>query len=280
MKHSTRPCFSEWLTFRVSVMGTLSFLLFAPVAGPSQTDASGGTKPYLVLKDTASPDGRYAVAWGLPTHPDVWAKVCEFERLHPADVDLNEEDRKQAHELFESVAEVANDVENYLVDVRDGKIIHKLDCPRNPQVPRTLEPEYWSAAGTAPNRHSLEVVWSQTGNLVLVNHTYRWDCLTFCAILVREGKVGSSLDLNNKLGAAVRTFAAKSFPRGYSKNNLNVSFSEVKQLGETKFSAHVEAVFEKEWSSDPILVNFTLLAPKNSTTIKVADIRVRKDTGD
>ena len=113
-----------------------------------------------------------------------------------------------------------------------------------------------------------------------MNHTHRWDCVTFCARLIRDGKVSDSLDLNKKLGEAVRPSVAKSFPRGsgYSKNDLNVSFSEVKQLSETKFSAHVEAVMEKEWSSDGIVVNFTATPSNERTTLKAADIRILEET--
>lgn len=263
-------------------MTTLTFSLFTPAICHSESDASSGTKPYLVFERTAPPDGSYALAWGLPKHPAIWAKVCEFERQHPAGLELNDEDQKQAHEVFQSVDAVAKDVENYIVDVRAGKIIHKLDCPRTPGTTsdRELEPDYWTAAGLLPNRHDLEVVWSHAGNLVLVNHTYRWDCVTFCALLIRDGKVSSSLDLNKKLGAAVCPFVAKSFPRGsgYSKNDLDVSFSEVKQLSETKFSAHVEAVIGKQWSSDGIVVNFTVIPSNERTTLKAADIRVLGET--
>ena len=114
---------------------------------------------------------------------------------------------------------------------------------------------------------------------VLVNHTFRWDCVTFCALLIRDGKVSSSLDLNKKLGAAVRPFVAKSFPRGsgYSKNDLNVCFSDVKQLSETKFSAHVEAEMEKKWSSEGIAVNFKVIRSNEGTILKAADIRVLRE---
>lgn len=46
----------------------------------SQKESPPETKPFLIFDHTQSPDGRYAVAWGLPKHPDVWTKVCEFER--------------------------------------------------------------------------------------------------------------------------------------------------------------------------------------------------------
>src|SRR2546423_4306993 len=252
MKHSVRQrLFRRSLSILQATMTTLSFFLFTPAICHSKSDSSDAPKPYLQFEGTNAPDGSYALGWGLPKHPDIWANVCEFEGQHPAGQELNDEDRKRADEVFQSVDAVAEDVENYIVDVRAGKIIHKLDCPRTflrPRSDRQLYPDYFRVAGIQPNRHDLEVVWSQAGNLVLVNHNYRWDCVTFCALLIRDGKVSSSLDLNEKLGTAVRAFAAKSFPRGsgYSKNNLNVSFSELKRLSETKFSAHVEAAEEKE----------------------------------
>jgi len=261
-------------------MTTLSLSLFAATISYSESDASGATKPFLVFEHTESPDGRYAVAWGLPKHPDIWTKVCEFEREHPAGLELNDEDTKQARGVFDDVAAVAEGVENYIVNVRDGKIIHKLNYPRTEVGgPMLFREPYWTAAGIHPNRHDLEVVWSSAGNLVLVNHTFRWDCVMFCALLVRDSKVSPSLDLNKKLGAVVRPFVAKSFPRGsgYSQKNLNVSFSEVKQLSETKFSAHVEAVMEKEWSSEGIAVNFTVIPSNEGTVVKAGDIRVLRE---
>ena len=246
-----------------STITALSFFLFAPAICHSEEDATSGTKPYLLFEGTSSSDGRYAVAWGLPKDPELWTKVCEFERQHPHDTELNEEGLKQLNELLDTVAE-EEDLENYIVDVRDGKIIHKLDS------------SYYSIAGRRPSHHDLEVVWSHAGDLVLVNHTYRYDCLAFCALMVRDGKVGPSLDLNKKLGDAVRIFVAKSFPRGagYSKEALDVSFSDIKQLSGSKFTAHAESVIGKEWSGDGTTVNFTVIASTERRTLKVADIRV------
>ena len=96
-------------------------------------------------------------------------------------------------------------------------------------------------AGIRPNRHDLEVVWSKAGDLVLVNHTYRWDCVMFCAVSMIDGRPGHELDLNKQLGDAVRTFVAKSsadFPG--SKSDLNVAFSGLKQNSDTRFSVHAD----------------------------------------
>ena len=61
-------------------------------------------------------------------------------------------------------------------------------------------------------------------------------------------------------------------------NDLNVSFSDVKQLSETKFSAHVDAVFGKGWASDGSVVKFSVIPSKERTTLKAADIRVLRET--
>jgi hypothetical protein len=152
----------------------LGAVLFTPAISYSQTGLPNEAKPFLVFDGTQSPDSRYAVAWGLPKHPDLWAKVCQFERAHVTGSERTDEDSKQANEVFESASDVAQDVENYVVDLHEVKIIRKLDRPRTPGVTadRELEPEYW-LAGYRPNRHDLEVVWSHGGDFVLINHTYR-----------------------------------------------------------------------------------------------------------
>lgn len=239
----------------------------------TQNEAPNFTKSFLVFPDTASPDGRYAIAWGLPNHSEIWSKVYQFENEHPSDAELSDEDLKRAHELFESVLDVANDVENYIVDVRDGRIVHKLGCPRAGGATSDL-PEYWVAHGR-PNRHHLEVLWSRSGNIVLINHTFRWDCVSFCAVPVYAGQTGSELDLNKVLGDAVRSFVAKSFPRGsgYSKKDLDVSFSNLHQVGDNQFSVQADAEFGKDWSSDGANVDFSLSpSPKGQT--KVLKMRV------
>lgn len=261
---------------------SLAFFLVVPTVFCAENEQPHEAKPFLVLDGTGSPDGRYAVAWGLPRHPDVWASVSRFEREHPAGTKLTEEDSKQVDAVFESVDGVAQDVENYIVDVRDGKIIRKLDCPRAPGVTadRELEPDYWGVAGRHPNRHDLEVIWSRAGDLVLVNHTYRWDCVTFCAALIRDGKAALLLDLNKKLSEAAFNFVAKSpLPRGYSKKDLNVSFSDTEQLSEFKFWTNAEVGAGKSGEvGGGGAINFTLTpARENGLMLKVLDVHWAKE---
>jgi hypothetical protein len=240
----------------------------------TETDAVKPIQPFLAFPNTESPDGRYAIAWGLPKHPEVWSNVCRLQEQYSPGAEATPEERDQ---VFKSVDGVAEDVENYVVDVRVRTIIHKLECPRLSGWThgREAEPDYWTVVGRVPNRHDLEVVWSPRSDFVLINHTWRWDCVTFCAVLLSDGRASSELDLNKPLGNAVRNLVAKSFPRGfqYTKKDLNVSFSGLKQVSHSKFSAHAEAVVEKYWSSDGATVDFTVLPTGKGKILKLVNVR-------
>jgi len=181
--------------------------------------------------------------------------------------------------VFESVDAVAEDVENYVVDIRVGTIIHKVECPRLSGWThgREAEPDYWTVAGHIPNRHDLEVVWSPQSDFVLINHTWRWDCVTFCAVLLSDGRASSQLDLNKPLGNAIRNLVAKSFPHGfqYTKKDLNVSFSDLQQVSDYKFSAHAETVVEKYWTGGGATVDFTLLSADKGKILKLVNVRAK-----
>jgi hypothetical protein len=113
--------------------------------------------------------------------------------------------------------------------------------------------------------------------LVLINHTWRWDSVTFCAVMLSNGRATSELDLNRPLGDAVRNLVAQSFPRGfqYTKKDLNVAFSDVKEVGDNKFSAVADAVVEKYWSGGGAKVDFTLLPASKGKTVKLVGVRAQ-----
>lgn len=241
-----------------------------PTASPNATSlVSESSKIFLVFPKTESPDGHYAIAWGLPKHPDAWEKVCRFSEQHPSDAELTEQDSKEANEVFESVHAVEQDIENYIVDLHDERIIRTLHCPHGRGVSADLHSalamtaEYWAAPGVRPNHHDLEVIWSSRNDFVLINHTYRWDCVSFCAVSL--GQIPSELDLNKPLGNAVRSFVAKSLPKGsgYSKSQLDVSYSGLKYVAEDKFSALAQAQMGREWDGGNVTVNFTV-KPSNA----------------
>ena len=134
---------------------------------------------FIVLPETQSPDGRFAVGWGLPKHPEIWNKTRESKK-------------DQAGALIADVGQFEDDVENYIVDLRATQVLGKLGS------------HYWWVAEVRPNRHQLDVVWSAASDLVLVNYTFRWDCRAFEAVRISEGKTGARLDLKKALDAKLR----------------------------------------------------------------------------
>ena len=238
----------------------------AEVRGAEPPNAST-CPPYIVFDGTASPDGRYAVAWALPKHPDVWAKICQSFR----------EKEHRAFEDDESLRELIpeDDVENYLVTIASRTIIQNFSSHDK------LVSNYWTLPQMVPSGHDFSVVWARTGNVVLVNHGFRTSCVQFCAIPIREDKAGSTLDLNKALRAAALHDVRKRIPRGArDSNSLNIAYNGLKELGDSKFSVVASvgnyAKDDNSWSEDAVIEFALKPAGENSVTLKVLNIRPKK----
>ena len=215
-------------------------------------------KAYSVFDGTESPDGRFAVAWGLPKHPDIWTKVATA-------------DQANAETILGDVGTVEGDVENYLVDLREKTILCKLSST------------YRTVGDLRPNRHHLEVVWSRAGDIVIVNHIFRWDCLAFGALRIIEDKPGPIVDLKKGLDATVRNHLAKSFPTKapFSKKDLAISFSSVEEINLSTFRVSANGEYptknENSWSGEAT-IRFTL-APSGAKglLLKALDVQAPGD---
>lgn len=198
---------------------------------------------FIVLPETQSPDGRFAVGWGLPKHPEIWNKARQITK-------------DQAESLLADVGEFEEDVENYVVDLRATQVVGKLGS------------HYWATTELRPNRHHLDVVWSAASDLVLVNHTFRWDCRAFEAVRIREGKIGVRLDLKKSLDAKLQQHFKKALPRGagIKVSDLAISFSEPALVSGETFMAIAEAIFPTKgdgWSGQAE-IRFALTPSKQS----------------
>jgi hypothetical protein len=209
---------------------------------------------FIILPETQSPDGRFAVGWGLPRHPEIWSKVREATN-------------EQAESLIADVDQFEEDVENYVVDVRAMQVLAKLGS------------HYWLVAEVRPNRHHLDVVWSAASDLVLVNHTFQWDCRAFEAVRISEGKTGARLDLKKALDAKLSQHFKKALPRGsgIKVSDLAISFSEPALVSGQTFKATVEAEFptkrENAWSGQAE-IQFALTSSKESgISLKVLSLK-------
>lgn len=216
----------------------------AETAGAEPATANS-SEPYLVFDGTQSSDGRYAVAWSLPKHPDVWAKVCQSFR----------EKEGRAFEDDEKLRDLISedDVENYIVDINAGTIIHDLTSHDK------LVSSYWTLPQLVPSHHDFSVVWSHTGNVVLVNHGFRTRCVQFCAVPIRDGKAGALLDLDKALRGAAVHDVKKRIPRGtrFSDNGVDVAYQDLKELSDSKFSVVASvgnnAKDNTSWSEDAVI---------------------------
>ncbi len=221
------------------------------IGGGARVLAEGS---FIVLPETQSPDGRFAVAWGLPKHPEIWNKARE-----------SKED--QAESLIAEVGQFEDDVKNYVVDLHATQVLGKLGS------------HYWQAAEVRPNRHQLDVVWSAASDLVLVNHTFRWDCRAFEVVRISEGKTGARLDLKKALDAKLRQHFKKALPPGFgiTMRDLAISFSEPALVSGETFKALVEAEYpskgENAWSGQAE-IRFALTASKGSgIAVKVLGLK-------
>jgi hypothetical protein len=198
---------------------------------------------FIVLRRTHSPDGRFAVGWGLPKHPEIWNKALRMEK-------------DQAASLIDDVGVVEEDVENYVVDLHSKQVLSKLGS------------HYWEATELRPNRHHLDVVWSAASDLVLVNHTFRWDCRAFEAVRISDGKAGARLDLKKALDAKLREHFKKDLPRGsgISMRDVAISFSEPALVSGETFKTTVEAIYpsKRDGWSGTAEIRFALTPSKKS----------------
>lgn len=208
---------------------------------------------YIVLPETKSPDGRFGVAWSIPKHPDILAKARDATA-------------EEADSLMSDIGVIEDDIVNQVVDLQTGKVSAQLTT------------RYWEVGELRPNRHHLDVVWSAASDLVLVNHTFRWDCRALEAVRISEGKIGVRLDLKTALDAKLRQHFKKALPRGsgITMSDLAISFSEPALVSGETFMTTVEAVFPTKgdgWSGQAE-ARFALTPSKGAgLALKVLDLK-------
>lgn len=198
----------------------LALLALWPVLALSAPPNTEPDRPYLVIAETTSPNGRYAIAWTLPKGAQIdWEKFRAGERGSDYLPDFEKPENQIADDLIEL------DSGRKLAAVASG---------------------YWALpeVGSGPKFHPddefMEVVWSGQSDCVLVLHRLRsgpdWGSLR--AVQLKDGAVVSQLESGDDLEAAVRSHLKKLYRQEYErgKDHLNLRFSDVKSLGGFKFS--------------------------------------------
>lgn len=190
----------------------------------SASSAAGPERPYLVIPETVSPDGQYAVVWTLRKGPQI-----EWEKFRTGEW---KSDRLPAF------ADPRSEIEDNLVELKTGR---KL---------ATVSTGYWALPGGEGDDGSglkyrtedewLEVAWSPESDCVLVLHRLRtgpkWGSLRGFQLKAGAvlGRLECGRDLETALIGHLKRMHQQEYERG--KDHLNLRFSDVKSLGGLKFS--------------------------------------------
>jgi hypothetical protein len=209
---------------------------------------------YLVISETTSPNGDYAVAWTLPKGPQIdWEKFRSGERSsdYLPDLDNHKSDIE---------------VEDNLIELKSGR---KL---------ATVATGYWALPKSGISsglklqsaEEFMEVAWSAQSDVVLVLHRLRsgpeWGSLR--GVQLKDGAIVSQLESGDDLEAAVRSHLKKFYRQEYErgKDHLNLRISDVKSLGGSKFSLRAIANLENKDGNRRyrgLAITFELQAGKN-----------------
>lgn len=213
------------------------FVVWPLTVASSAPANSEPERPYLVIEETTSPNGEYAVAWTLPKGPQIdWEKFRSGE--HGSD-SLPDLDNPQSD----------IEVEDNLIELKSGR---KL---------ATVGTGYWALPNSDTSsdlkfrsaEEFMEVAWSAQSDFVLVLHCLRsgpeWGSLR--AYQLEGGAVVRQLENGGGLEAAMRSHLKKRYPKEYErgKDHLNLRISEVKSLGGSKFSVRAVGNLENKYGN-------------------------------
>lgn len=194
----------------------------AELASASTAPASG--RPYLVIPETTSPDGQYAVVWALPKGPQIdWEKFRTGER--------------KSDEL-PSFADPKSEIEDNLIELKSGRKLATVSSG----YWALPEGDYSSGLEYRTNEEWMEVAWSPQSDFVLVLHHLRtgpaWGSLR--GFQIEAGVVVSQLECGPDLEAALVAHLKKRHRQEYErgKDHLGPRFNDVKSLGGLKFSVN------------------------------------------
>ena len=160
-------------------------------------------EPFVVFENTSSPDGRYAFAWGAPEKYKIdWAALNRGEMT-----------------ALPNPADFADAVENYLVDLKAGKILATL---RGAQAWRLPD-------GSHGNHRDLQVAWSPNGEFAVAIYSLKWQYELFQGFRIAPEGV-ATVEIGKPLETAWRQHLSMTAGQRYKQraDSLAISFGELK----------------------------------------------------
>ena len=194
------------------------------VVGISASVCAAGS--FVVLENTSSPDGRYAFAWAAPEKYKIdWAALNRGEMTALPNSD----------DFFDAVI-------NYLVDVKDGKILATFRGAQAWQLPD----------GSHGNHRDLEVAWSPNGVFAVAIYSLKWQYASFQGFRITPAGV-ATVEIGKPLETAWRQHVSNTAGQRYKQraDSLAISFGELKAMEtEGSFAVHAQAEIPKSASQD------------------------------
>ncbi len=180
------------------------------VEGSDNTET--GNAAYQILEGTASPDGKYALAWGIQG-------VAVLQKYLESGAAVDEEK-----------------VGNYLVDVEFGKIVTTLA-----DAQLWLDSKMGNVRDTA-----LTAAWA-TNDFVVVDYEGRGNVF-LRAIKLQRGKVAGSVDFQDKFEKDVRAYLARKHPAAYKRSQkfLVLFLSDLAKEGDNSWSVTASTGVSKD----------------------------------
>lgn len=162
----------------------------APARDPRK-DAGGDSGAFRLIQESASPDGRYALAIGLGRKDIDWAQYAE-------DVDGKDVSTIEPRD--------AADLQNYLVDLDTHRILGETGC------------QYFGTR-TSYNHSSCSVFWSPDSTTFVQLTHEKWQYLACRAGRITEGpKLAGTVDLGAEAEKSAVAFLRAKKDRAFRKH--------------------------------------------------------------
>ena len=192
-----------------------------PPDTPGQPAGSAGS--YYLLPDTASPQGTYAIGWGVQGNSQV-----DWKRLENGD---------DAY-LDSLIGSQMQNVRVYIVNKQSGQIVCTLQGVR-----------YFKIGNRSENHGSLTAAWTADEQLALVVHGGKWTFQSFDGVTLRNARLHRQTNIGTSITTAIGNWLAQHYPAEYpavrDKVVIDVSRPVFKAGSSTMFTADIIAAIPK-----------------------------------
>ena len=229
LRSGHRPHGGHWDNFLAIGVAVLTAAITAGcVSPPKQTPpppqkhahpATAAKTSFYLLPNTASPTGKYALAWGIRGNNSVdWNRIVNGDNTY----------------LDSLLGSTGMNVEDYLVNQNSKTVIGTLSGVR-----------YWAIANRSENNGAMQAAWRADEHLLLVVHQGKWTYQSFDAVRVNHNAITHRNDIGSAMTAAVRSWLNQHHAAQYQpvKNQLVIS------IGAPVFNAN-QATYVVDYSAE------------------------------